>query len=203
MTQKTAQNLGDALQMMQQQQAASERAEEAREAPAGAGLLVAPGVRFSERLLAKLRDKTHEADRQSRRERMTQTTSLPAPRFDAEFRRDAIWKQRELRIRQAYVQHLEKLALQKDEEKEALATKMMHQVSGVYKQAQDDAISRLADNTAALMAKTVRTPGAKSVCQAETEAALQCYKANTRNPLACWDMVAAFEACARRARQDA
>ena len=101
MTQKTAQNLGDALQMMQQQQAASERAEEAREAPAGAGLLVAPGVRFSERLLAKLRDKTHEADRQSRRERMTQTTSLPAPRFDAEFRRDAIWKQRCALVRPA------------------------------------------------------------------------------------------------------
>ena len=68
---------------------------------------------------------------------------------------------RELRIRQAYVQHLEKLALQKDEEKEALATKMMHQVSGVYKQAQDDAISRLADNTAALM---VHVPHTHTFC---------------------------------------
>jgi len=93
MTQKTAQNLGDALQMMQQQ-SASERAQDARETPAGAGVLVAPGVRFSERLWAKLGDKKHEADRQGRRERMTQATALPAPRFDAEFRRDSIWKQR-------------------------------------------------------------------------------------------------------------
>ena len=96
MTQKTAQNLGDALQMMQQQSRseASERAQEARETPAGAGVLVAPGVRFSERLWSKLGEKKHEADRQGRRERMTQATALPAPRFDAEFRRDSIWKQR-------------------------------------------------------------------------------------------------------------
>jgi hypothetical protein len=38
-----------------------------------------------------------------------------------------------------------------DEEKESLDTKVMNQVATVYKQAQDDALSRLAKNTASLM----------------------------------------------------
>jgi hypothetical protein len=38
-----------------------------------------------------------------------------------------------------------------DEEKESLDTKVMNQVATVYKQAQDDALSRLTNNTASLM----------------------------------------------------
>lgn len=93
MAQKHAENLGDALKMMQQQDVSDQRSDEAPEAPFS-GFLVAPGVRFSDRLWAKLGNRTQEADRQSRRERMTESTSLPAPRFDVEFRRDSIWKQR-------------------------------------------------------------------------------------------------------------
>ena len=57
---------------------------------------------------------------------------------------------RELRIRQAYVEHLENLTLEKDDEKEALQRRVMQQVTGVYKQAESEAITRLADRASQL-----------------------------------------------------
>ena len=44
----------------------------------------------------------------------------------------------------------------KDDEKEVLQKKMMQQMTGVYKQAEDKAISRLAENTSKLQVKCVR-----------------------------------------------
>ena len=69
---------------------------------------------------------------------------------------------RELRIRQAYVQHFENLTM-KDDEKEVLQKKMMQQMTGVYKQAEDKAISRLAENTSKLQVNCVRV-NMLSVC---------------------------------------
>jgi len=88
-----AESLGDVVGMLQQQAAAG-KPEEADMSETPGGLFVAPGVRFSNRLWTKLGGKAKESDRQSRRERMTGSTALPAPRFDAEFRRDSVWKQR-------------------------------------------------------------------------------------------------------------
>jgi hypothetical protein len=53
------------------------------------------------------------------------------------------------------VQHFENLTM-KDDEKEVLQKKMMQQMTGVYKQAEDKAISRLAENTSKLQVKCVR-----------------------------------------------
>jgi hypothetical protein len=93
-----AESLGDLMGVLQRQAQESRRQEEAqaqaqaREAPSG--FFVVPGVRFSDRLWAKLGGKARESDRQGRRERMTAATALPAPRFDVEYRRDNLWKQR-------------------------------------------------------------------------------------------------------------
>ena len=57
---------------------------------------------------------------------------------------------RELRIRQAYLQHLENLTMEKADEKEALQKKALHQVTSVYKQAEHGAIARLAQGTSKL-----------------------------------------------------
>ena len=96
MAQQQAQGLGDVVGLMQRQ-ALEAKQHEAQvptlETPAE-GFFIAPGVRFSERLWAKLGGKAHEADKQGRRERMTEATALPAPAFDKEFRRDSLWKQR-------------------------------------------------------------------------------------------------------------
>jgi hypothetical protein len=54
---------------------------------------------------------------------------------------------RELRLRRSYLEHLENLTLQKDDEKEALRKSVMQQVTGVYKLAEDDAVQRLASHT--------------------------------------------------------
>lgn len=149
---------------------------------------------------------------------------------------------RELRIRQAYVEHLENLTLEKDDEKEALQRTVMQRVTGVYKEAESEAIKRLASRASKLevlarrlpstsylssgfedqlaevvsiptcvkgiklttvrrQAQTVRQPAVQTICEAETAAAVRCYQENSKNPLPCWDMVAAFEECARRARQ--
>jgi len=54
---------------------------------------------------------------------------------------------RELRLRRSYLEHLENLTLQKDDEKEALRKSVMQQVTGVYKLAEDDAVQRLAAHT--------------------------------------------------------
>ena len=90
-----AENLGDVMNILQRQKQeldGKQEVEEVHQAPSG--FFVAPGVRFSDRLWAKLGGKAGDADRRSRRERMTDSTALPAPRFDIEFRRDSLWKQR-------------------------------------------------------------------------------------------------------------
>ena len=91
--QQHAQSLGDVMDVLQRQ-AQEEKGGGAQAPESQAGFFVAPGVRFSDRLWAKLGGRAHESDRQSRRERMTDATALPAPRFDVEFRRDMLWKQR-------------------------------------------------------------------------------------------------------------
>jgi len=90
-----AENLGDVMNILQRQKQeldGKQEVEEVHQTPSG--FFVAPGVRFSDRLWAKLGGKASDADRRSRRERMTDSTALPAPRFDIEFRRDSLWKQR-------------------------------------------------------------------------------------------------------------
>ena len=49
----------------------------------------------------------------------------------------------------------------------------------------------------------MRHPAGEAPCPTETQAVLDCCKGNPNNPIACWDMVAALDACARRARQQA
>ena len=54
---------------------------------------------------------------------------------------------REFRLRQSYVEHLENLKLQKEDEKEALQKHVMQQVTGVYRLAEEEAVQRLAAHT--------------------------------------------------------
>ena len=54
---------------------------------------------------------------------------------------------RELSLRKAYVEHLENLTLQKDDEKEALHKDMMQQVAGVYRLHEEVAAQRVAAHT--------------------------------------------------------
>ena len=89
-----AESLGDVMGALQRQVQESRQQEEAQAREAPSGFFVVPGVRFSDRLWAKLGGKARESDRQGRRERMTAATALPAPRFDVEHRRDNLWKQR-------------------------------------------------------------------------------------------------------------
>ena len=135
---------------------------------------------------------------------------------------------RELRLRQSYVEHLENLKLQKEDEKEALQKHVMQQVTGVYRLAEEEAVQRLAAHTKELQvesgaikhtryhrhpcslcpdgprrgcdlagvhgncvqAKSFPRPATKAKCQLETDAAVECYKKNSADPLACWKMVA-------------
>ena len=83
--------------------------------------------------------------------------SLPYPSENVAYFLTSIWSVfRELRIRQAYVQHLESLTMQKDVEKEALQKRVLEQVAGAYKQAQDDAINRLTETSASLQVNRMR-----------------------------------------------
>ena len=61
------------------------------------GRMVAPGVRFSDRLWQRLGVQSREIEKQQRREKLTDATSfpeIPTSLFDATFRRDSVWKQR-------------------------------------------------------------------------------------------------------------
>jgi hypothetical protein len=61
------------------------------------GILVAPGVRFSEKLWTRLGGQMHETEKQKRREKLSGSTAfpeIPTSLFDSTFRRDAVWKQR-------------------------------------------------------------------------------------------------------------
>jgi hypothetical protein len=83
--------------------------------------------------------------------------SLLYPSQNVAYSLTSIWSVlRELRIRQAYVQHLESLTMQKDVEKEALQKRVLEQVAGAYKQAQDDAINRLTETSASLQVNRMR-----------------------------------------------
>ena len=138
---------------------------------------------------------------------------------------------RELSLRKAYVEHLENLTLQKDDEKEALHKDMMQQVAGVYRLHEQVAAQRVAAHTKELqvalpcpartlvdlqvhtpadlvvqgktMQRTSASSGHPAKCQLESEAALQCYASNPKNLLACRKMVDALERCAELARQQA
>mmetsp|Transcript_995 Transcript_995/g.1905 ORF Transcript_995/g.1905 Transcript_995/m.1905 type:complete len:219 (+) Transcript_995:35-691(+) len=170
------------------------------------GIFVAPGVRFSDKLWSRLGGKMREVEKQKRRERMTDTTAfpeIPTSIFDSTYRRDAVWKQRELRLRKAYVEHLENLTLKKDDEKEALQEKILQQVTGVYKLAEDEAIERLAAHTDQVQARSFRPKQAQPACVLEKDAVMQCYSGNAQNPLVCAAMVSALSQCADRAREAA
>ena len=59
--------------------------------------MIAPGVRFSDKLWERLGGKTREIEKQKRRERLTDITAfpeVPTSIFDTDFRRDAMWKKR-------------------------------------------------------------------------------------------------------------
>ena len=64
---------------------------------------------------------------------------------------------RELKLRQAYVDHLENLTLQKLDEKEALTKHVMQQVTGVYRLTEEDAAQRLAAHNKDLQVANTRT----------------------------------------------
>jgi hypothetical protein len=67
------------------------------ESAPSSGITIAPGVRFSERLWARLGAQGREKEKQIRREKLTDATAfpeIPPSLFDSTFRRDAIWKQR-------------------------------------------------------------------------------------------------------------
>ena len=46
----------------------------------------------------------------------------------------------------------------------------------------------------------MRQGAVQPVCEKETEKVHQCYKDKSKNPLACADLIAAFESCALRSR---
>jgi hypothetical protein len=61
------------------------------------GVEIAPGVWFCEKLWSRLGQKTLEAEKQKRRDRMGDTRvvpDVPTSVFDHTFRSDAAWKQR-------------------------------------------------------------------------------------------------------------
>mmetsp|Transcript_33855 Transcript_33855/g.80643 ORF Transcript_33855/g.80643 Transcript_33855/m.80643 type:complete len:216 (-) Transcript_33855:82-729(-) len=170
------------------------------------GVYVAPGVRFSDKLWSRLGGKMREVEKQKRRERLTDSTAfpeIPTSIFDNTYRRDAVWKQRELRLRKAYVEHLENLTVKRDDEKEALQEKILQQVTGVYRLAEDEAIERLAAHTEDLQQRSFRPKQAQPACILEKDAVLQCYGANASSPLLCSGLVAALSKCAERSRDAA
>ncbi len=101
--QKTASSLDDVAshiarqsQEEKNQDAASDNDGVAESAPP-TGITIAPGVRFSERLWARLGAQGREKEKQIRREKLTDATAfpeIPSSLFDSTFRKDAIWKQR-------------------------------------------------------------------------------------------------------------
>mmetsp|Transcript_2591 Transcript_2591/g.6191 ORF Transcript_2591/g.6191 Transcript_2591/m.6191 type:complete len:213 (+) Transcript_2591:76-714(+) len=193
-----AASLGDVANSLQAQAQQAQREDAAQDAHAG-GVMIAPGVRFSDKLWERLGGKTREIEKQKRRERLTDITAfpeVPTSIFDTDFRRDAMWKKRELKLRQAYVEHLEQLTVRKDDEKLALQEKAVAQITGVYKLAEEDAIERLATHVDALKARSFRPATREAVCVPEKEAAIQCYGANSGDPLACAGLVAALQRCA-------
>jgi hypothetical protein len=66
-------------------------------AGATGGIEIAPGVMFSDKLWSRLGSKAHEMEKQKRRNRMSDTSTVPevpTAIFDHVFRSDATWKQR-------------------------------------------------------------------------------------------------------------
>ena len=102
--QKTASSLDDvAMHLARQSQeaknqdAASDKENNGVAESSPSGITIAPGVRFSDRLWARLGAQGREKEKQLRREKLTDATAfpeIPSSLFDPTFRRDAIWKQR-------------------------------------------------------------------------------------------------------------
>lgn len=91
-----AASLGDVANSLQAQAQQAQREDAAQDAHAG-GVMIAPGVRFSDKLWERLGGKTREIEKQKRRERLTDITAfpeVPTSIFDTDFRRDAMWKKR-------------------------------------------------------------------------------------------------------------
>ena len=63
-------------------------------------------------------------------------------------------------------------------------------------------MQKLSAHVKDMQARTYRVPTAAPACQIEREATLQCYGANTQNPLLCSSFVSAFEKCANNFRLD-
>jgi hypothetical protein len=74
--------------------------------------------------------------------------------------------------------------------------------AGIYKLAEDEAIERLSKHTMELQQRANRLRPAEAPCQAERSSVLECYMANSKNPLSCAKMVAALDKCANVARQE-
>ena len=99
--QKTAGSLDDvamhlAKQSKNQESVPADESSSTPETPAK-GIMVAPGVRFSDRLWTRLGAQGREKEKQARREKLTDASSfpeIPTSLFDSTFKRDAIWKQR-------------------------------------------------------------------------------------------------------------
>mmetsp|Transcript_9656 Transcript_9656/g.19464 ORF Transcript_9656/g.19464 Transcript_9656/m.19464 type:complete len:216 (+) Transcript_9656:95-742(+) len=201
-----ATSMGDVQERLQQKALDELQAADNSTSDNGSGVFVAPGVKFSDKLWSRLGGQMREVEKQKRRERLTDTTAfpeIPTSIFDSTYRRDAVWKQRELRLRKAYVEHLENLTVKKDDEKEALQERILQQVTGVYRLAEDEAIERLAAHTEDLQKRSFRPKQAQPACMLEKEAVLQCYGTNSASPLLCASVVTALSKCAERARDAA
>ena len=95
MSQQAA-TLGDVANSLQAHAQQAQREDAGQEANPG-GVMIAPGVRFSDKLWERLGGKTREIEKQKRRERLTDITAfpeVPTSIFDTDFRRDAMWKKR-------------------------------------------------------------------------------------------------------------
>eukprot|EP00283_Hemiselmis_rufescens_P011559 CAMPEP_0173418666 /NCGR_PEP_ID=MMETSP1357-20121228/746_1 /TAXON_ID=77926 /ORGANISM="Hemiselmis rufescens, Strain PCC563" /LENGTH=213 /DNA_ID=CAMNT_0014381193 /DNA_START=144 /DNA_END=785 /DNA_ORIENTATION=+ len=170
------------------------------------GVVVAPGVKFSEKLWTRLGGQLQESEKQRQREKMSSVTAfpdIPPSLFDATFRRDAVWKQRELRLRKGYVEHLESLQIQRTDDAQTLQDKVLDQVAGVYKLAEEEAVGRLAKHTEELQLRAQRLRPTEAPCSAQSAAVVSCYNANSANPLACAEAVSLLEKCAAAARKEA
>lgn len=110
---------------------------------------------------------------------------------------------RELRLRKGYVEHLESMSLQKKDDEGTLQDKVLEQVTGVYKLAEDEAMERLSKQTMDLAQRANRLRPSEAPCKPERKDVIDCYGSNSKNPLACAGLVSAMEACAVQARKDA
>ena len=105
--QKTASSLDDValhLAKQSQERKGQDATQEDSEAKPS-GVMVAPGVRFSDRLWSRLGAQGREKEKQIRREKLTDATAfpeIPPSLFDTNFKRDAIWKQRFVRLLVSY-----------------------------------------------------------------------------------------------------